>query len=136
MRNFIICSSVGIATDYVLDYRGSIPGGGWEFFSATPCPERLWGPPTLLSNEYQGLLPCWSSGRGVKLTTHLHLVPRSRMRGAIPPLLHYVFMAWCLVKRRDNFTFILLLFVPVAARSEARTVFNRSNTGIVGWNLP
>jgi hypothetical protein len=26
------------------------------------------------------------SGRGVKLTTHLHLVPRSRMRGAIPPL--------------------------------------------------
>jgi hypothetical protein len=28
------------------------------------------------------------SGRGVKLTTHLHLVPRSRMRGAIPPLPH------------------------------------------------
>jgi hypothetical protein len=25
------------------------------------------------------------------------LVPRSRMRGAIPPLLQYVFMAWCLV---------------------------------------
>jgi hypothetical protein len=24
--------------------------------------------------------------RGVKLTTHLHLVPRSRMRGTIPPL--------------------------------------------------
>jgi hypothetical protein len=27
------------------------------------------------------------------------------MRGAIPPLLQYVFMAWCLVKHRDNFTF-------------------------------
>jgi hypothetical protein len=26
------------------------------------------------------------SGSGVKLTTHLHLVPRSKMRGAIPPL--------------------------------------------------
>jgi hypothetical protein len=29
------------------------------------------------------------------------------MRGAIPPLCLYVFMAWCLVKHRDNFTFTL-----------------------------
>jgi hypothetical protein len=29
------------------------------------------------------------------------------MRGAIPSLSHYAFMAWCLVKHRDNFTFIL-----------------------------
>jgi hypothetical protein len=28
------------------------------------------------------------------------------MSGAIPPLPQYVFMAWCLVKPRDNFTFI------------------------------
>jgi hypothetical protein len=27
------------------------------------------------------------------------------MKGAIPPLLQYAFMAWCLVKHRDNFTF-------------------------------
>jgi hypothetical protein len=27
------------------------------------------------------------------------------MRGAIPPLPQCVFMAWCLVKHRDNFTF-------------------------------
>jgi hypothetical protein len=26
------------------------------------------------------------------------------MRGAIPPLPQYAFMAWCLVKHRDNFT--------------------------------
>jgi hypothetical protein len=26
-------------------------------------------------------------------------------RGAVPPLPQYVFMAWCLVKHRDNFTF-------------------------------
>jgi hypothetical protein len=45
------------------------------------------------------------SGWGVKLTTHLHLVPRSRMRGFIPLLPQYVFMAWSLVKHRDNFTF-------------------------------
>jgi hypothetical protein len=33
-----------------------------------------------------GAFSLWQSGRDVKLTTHLHLVPRSRMRGAIPPL--------------------------------------------------
>jgi hypothetical protein len=44
----------------------------------------------------------------VKLTTHLHLVPRSRMRGAISPLPQYVFMVW-LIKHRDNFAFTLPL---------------------------
>jgi hypothetical protein len=41
-----------------------------------------------------------------------HSVPSSlfqtlsnAMCGAIPPLPQYVFMAWCLVKHRDNFTF-------------------------------
>jgi hypothetical protein len=29
------------------------------------------------------------------------------MRGAIPPIPHYVFMVWCLVRYRDNFTFYL-----------------------------
>jgi hypothetical protein len=38
------------------------------------------------------------------LTTH-HLVPRSRLCGVIHPFPQYVFMAWCLVKHRDNFTF-------------------------------
>jgi hypothetical protein len=31
------------------------------------------------------------------------------MRGAIPPLPQYAFMAWCLVKHRDNFTFTFYL---------------------------
>jgi hypothetical protein len=35
---------------------------------------------------------------GVKLTTHLYLVLRLRMSGAIPPP-QYVFMAWCLIKQ-------------------------------------
>jgi len=34
----------------------------------------------------------------VKLTTHLHLVARSRMHGTIPPLPQYAFVAWCPVK--------------------------------------
>jgi len=29
------------------------------------------------------------------------------MSGTIPPLYQYAFMAWCLVKHRDNFTFTL-----------------------------
>jgi hypothetical protein len=35
-------------------------------------------PPSLLSSGYQGLFTWDYSGRGVKLTTHLHLVPRSK----------------------------------------------------------
>jgi hypothetical protein len=30
-------------------------GKGWEFFSSPPRPDRLWGPPSLLSNGYQGI---------------------------------------------------------------------------------
>jgi hypothetical protein len=91
---------------YVLDDQGLPPGRGWESFCPPSRPDRLWGPPSHLSNGYQGLsLPGGKRGRGVKLTTHLHLVLRSRMRGDIPPLPQYVFMPWCLVKHRDNFAF-------------------------------
>jgi hypothetical protein len=40
------------------------------------------------------------------LTTHLHLVPRSRMRGALLPLPQYAFMAWCLVKAQGQLYFL------------------------------
>jgi hypothetical protein len=48
-------------------------------------PDRLWVPPNLLSNGYR-VFPWWYSSRGIKLTTHLHLLLRLRMHGAIPPL--------------------------------------------------
>jgi len=38
----------------------------------------------------------------MKLTANLHLVPRSRMCGAVHPLPQFVFMPWCLAKHRDN----------------------------------
>jgi hypothetical protein len=53
---------------------------------------------SLLSSGYQGLFPWGKSGRGVKLTTHLHLVPRSRMHGAIPSFPQYTFISWCSYK--------------------------------------
>jgi hypothetical protein len=67
-------SSVGIATAYGLDCRGSIPDRSKRIFSFPQLPDQLWGP-----SEYRGVFLRRSSGRVVKLTTHLHLVPRSRM---------------------------------------------------------
>jgi len=39
------------------------------------------------------------------------------MRGAIPPLPKYAFMAWCLGKHRDSFTFTFT-YVPHFFTSE------------------
>jgi hypothetical protein len=51
-------SSVGIATGYGLDDRGvgvRVPVG-LRIFSPRR-PDRLWGPPSLLSKGYRGLIP-------------------------------------------------------------------------------
>jgi hypothetical protein len=46
---------------------------------------------------------------GIKLTTHLHLVQRSRNAWSYTTLPQYVFIAWCLVKFRHNTTFTYLM---------------------------
>jgi hypothetical protein len=50
-------SSGSIVSDYGLDDRGSIPGRGKGFFLYPLCPDRLWGPPSLLYNGYRGYFP-------------------------------------------------------------------------------
>jgi hypothetical protein len=52
---------------------GSNPGGGEVFLT---CPDRPWGPPSLVYNGYR-VFPGVKSGRGVTLTPHPLLVPWS-----------------------------------------------------------
>jgi len=83
---------------------------------------------SLLPNRYGGggITP-GLSGRGVKITTHIHVVPRLRKCGAIPPLNQNVFMAWWLLKHKtalillylilyfSYLSYKLLLFPPISA---------------------
>jgi hypothetical protein len=81
-------SVVGIATGYGLDDRGigvRVPVVS-RIFSSPRRPDRLLDPFNLLYDGYRGLFPREVSGRGVKLTTHFQLVPRSRTCGFIHPL--------------------------------------------------
>jgi hypothetical protein len=66
-------SVVGIASGYGLDGPG-IESRWGEIFRT--CPDRPWGPPSLLYNGYQ-FFPGVKSGRGVTLTPHTPLGPRS-----------------------------------------------------------
>jgi hypothetical protein len=53
----IIRTSVSIAMGYWLDGRGLIIGRGKRFFSTPQRPDRLWSPPSLLSNGYWWWFP-------------------------------------------------------------------------------
>jgi hypothetical protein len=61
-------------------------------FSFSLCQDWLWSPLTLLSKMYEDTSSA-HGGLSVKLTTHLDLVPRLIMRGAVP-LLHHTSL-WC-----------------------------------------
>jgi hypothetical protein len=62
-------------------------------------PERsdlLWVSLFLLQNAYRGLFSCGYSGKGVKLTSYLYLVPRPGMRKLNRHSPPYVLKIWCL----------------------------------------
>jgi hypothetical protein len=57
----------------------------------------------------------------MKLTTHLHLEPRSRFRGAITPFLQYALMAWCSVKAQGQLYLYTVLADDVKGRDRSET---------------
>jgi hypothetical protein len=65
----------------------SYPGRGKRFFSLPQHPDQFW---TLA--RVPGAVSLGSSGQEMRLTTHLHIVPRIRICGAIPSLPLYVLM--------------------------------------------
>jgi hypothetical protein len=65
--------------------------------------------PAFLSNGHRG-----QSGRSVKPTIHLRLVPRWWMFEALPVLPRYIYMAWCIVQHRDNFACTFVVLIPFA----------------------
>jgi hypothetical protein len=82
-------SAVGIMTDHRLDDRSvgvRVPVGS-RIFPSPRRPDRLCPAPSLLSNGYWRNFPSGQSSLGVKLTTKLQLVPRSRS-GSLHPLPH------------------------------------------------
>jgi hypothetical protein len=83
-------SVLGIATDYELGDRGvqvRFPvGARIVFFSTSFIPALRFTQPPI--QGVPGALSREKSGRGVKLTTHHQLLPRSRKCGSIPALPH------------------------------------------------
>jgi hypothetical protein len=66
-------SSVSIVSAYRLDdlaieVRSTADERGSFLYPL--CPERLWGPPSLLASGYRGPFPGVKCGRGVTLTNH------------------------------------------------------------------
>jgi hypothetical protein len=95
-------SSVGIATGYGLDDRGSIPGRGWALGPTQPPIQWLQGVLSL------GVKRPWCEAD--------HSPPNTaevKVCGFVTPLPQYVFMAWCLVKHRGNFIFTYCIIIII-----------------------
>jgi hypothetical protein len=102
-------SSVGIALGYGLDDRGSrvrFPAGAGNFSLHHRVQNGSGAHRASYAIGTRGSFPGGEGVGGVKLTIHLHLVPRSRVRGAIPPLPLYAFMVWCSLKAQGQLYFL------------------------------
>jgi hypothetical protein len=98
----------GIALGYGLDDRGfeSRQGLGLFIFTAS---RPVLGPTQPPIQWVTGALSLAVKWPGCEADPHLHLVSRSRMRGAIPPLPSTPLWRGDRLKHRDNFTFLCLL---------------------------
>jgi hypothetical protein len=87
-------------TDWMI--RGSNPDRGYGLFSHHHVQTGSEAHPASYAMDNRDPFRGGYSSPGVKLTTHLPLVPRSRIRGAIPSLPQYAFMGWCSVKKAQG----------------------------------
>jgi hypothetical protein len=124
-------SSVGIVLGYGLDDRGSrvrFPAGDGNFSLHHRVQNGSGTHPAFYPMRTRGSFPGSKAARGVKLTTHLHLGPRSNNVWSYTSTPQHAFMAWCLVKHRANFTFTLtFLYVSYSSRFLSHCKF-RSET--------
>jgi hypothetical protein len=80
----------GIALGYGLDDRGvRVPVRAGNFSLHHRVQNCSWTHPASYPMGTTDSFPKAILAEGVKLTTHLHLVPKKRMHGAIPPLPQY-----------------------------------------------
>jgi hypothetical protein len=70
---------------------------GRPVFKFPPPLGRPWGPSSVITSGCLEFLSRGISSRSIKLTTHLHLVPRLRLRGAIPALRHTSSLPRCII---------------------------------------
>jgi hypothetical protein len=88
----------GIALDYVLDDRGFESRQGLSIFLLTTAFRPALGPTQPSIQWVPGALSPGVNRPGREADHSPHIVPRSRMRGAILPYPQYSFIVWCLVK--------------------------------------
>jgi hypothetical protein len=77
-----------------------------------------------------GSFPGGKEAGGVKLTTHLHLVPRSKNAWSYTSTPQYAFVAWFSVKKKhmDNFTFAFMYIRRVEPVPERISLFVKVKT--------
>jgi hypothetical protein len=81
---------------YRLNGRGSIPGRGKKVFSIPQSSDKVWGPPSLLTNEYRRILSPEIKQPGSEARHSPPSSAEANNGGATPPP-PYVFIEWCLI---------------------------------------
>jgi hypothetical protein len=131
-------SSVGIALGYGLDDGGLGFNSrrGWEFFSSRLRPERLWGPPSLLSNRHQGLFLGGKAARAWSWPVASIYYRCQRMRVAILLLPQYAFMVWCPVRKKAQGQLQLLPLPLLSTLNLALANVANIDTFVIYYDLP
>jgi hypothetical protein len=80
------------------------------FFSSPPRPDRLWGPPTCLSTGYREDFSSRVKRSGREIDHSPPPGAEVKIAWSYTSTPPYVFMVWYLVKHRDDFTFVHVLW--------------------------